>query len=85
MDEKKLIVFYNNKTYDITNFIKSHPGGNIIKNANNQNLIDIWKKFGVEFHIQNSTVMSILDKYVISDTTMHEPFSNYNYINLSFK
>ncbi len=35
MDEKKLIVFYNNKTYDMTDFIKLHPGGDIIKNANN--------------------------------------------------
>jgi|TARA_Y100000389_G_C17314482_1_gene439727 cytochrome b involved in lipid metabolism len=68
MDIKNLIVFHNNKTYDITDFIELHPGGNIIKNAHNKNLIDVWNDFGVEFHINDEQIFSILEKYIITDS-----------------
>lgn len=84
MDKKKLITFYNGKIYDLTDFIDKHPGGNIIMNAHNKNLINVWKKYGVDFHVNNNNIQTILNKYIISNSEILESFSNANYINLSF-
>lgn len=84
MDNKKLITYYNNNTYDLTNYINKHPGGNIIINAHNNNLIDVWKKYGVDFHINNDHVTNILNQYIVSNSKILETFYNNNFIHLSF-
>ena len=56
---------YNNNVYDITEFVKSHPGGNIIENAGGKDLGKVWKDYGYEWHIGNSKVMNKLKEYKI--------------------
>ena len=60
------IVYYKGGKYDITEFISQHPGGSVIKKAIGKDLETIWKKFGVEWHLNNSNVMKQLEKYKIS-------------------
>jgi cytochrome b involved in lipid metabolism len=37
-----MIIYYKNKKYDITKFLKHHPGGShVLKNVNNQNITSL--------------------------------------------
>jgi len=65
---------YENNVYNITDFINKHPGGSIIKNAIGKDLSAIWTKFGVAWHIDNSTVLSTLETYKIGK--LKENFSD---------
>ena len=60
---EKFIVNYKGEEYDISDFVKRHPGGSIIQNARNRNLEEVWDEFGVSWHKNNSNVMSVLEKY----------------------
>ena len=60
-----LWTYYQNDVYDLTEFVKNHPGGNIIGKCAGKNLTDVWAKFGVSWHNDNSHVLSILKKYKI--------------------
>jgi len=87
-----LWTYYKNNVYDITSFISSHPGGNIIMNAGGNNLEKIWSKYSVNWHNNNKRVMKTLEKYKIgklkSTSEEYEPratvFDNLSDKNLNF-
>lgn len=68
-------VFFKGEKYDIEDFIKNHPGGSVINNAIDKNLEEVWKEYGVSWHLNNSRVMETLQKYKVENTTQN--FSNY--------
>ena len=63
--EEALIATHDNKQYDVTSFIKNHPGGieNILKAKNYKTLEEAWKDNGVwELHNNNEAVMNVLSE-----------------------
>ena len=78
------LVFYNGETYDITDFISKHPGGSIIKNAIGKNLEEVWEKYGVNWHLNNSRVMDTLKKYKVNSGNSNN-FSIVNSKNLDIQ
>jgi len=66
-NSESLWTYYKGKVYDITDFIKKHPGGNIIMKSGGNNVEDIWKNFNVSWHMNNNSVIKKLDKYYIGD------------------
>lgn len=77
-----LWTIFNNEVYDITNFINSHPGGNIIMNAGGRNLEEVWEEYGYEWHSGNSNVINALNNYKIG--TLVESYTSKSvYDNLS--
>ena len=69
-----LWTYYNGYVYDITSFVSSHPGGNIILNAGGKNLEEAWNSFNVKWHNNNSRVLKTLEKYKIGVLTMEEEY-----------
>ena len=65
---------YENNVYNITDYISKHPGGSIIKNAIGKDLSEVWTKFGVAWHMDNSSVLSKLERYKIGK--LSENFSD---------
>ena len=57
-------VTYNDKVYDITKFIRKHPGGNLILNSLGKDLNIILKQFNVDWHINNTAFKWQLNKYI---------------------
>lgn len=55
-------IIYQEYVYDITYFIKSHPGGSIINLALGQNINEVWDKYLVGWHQNNQTVINYLIK-----------------------
>ena len=84
-DKKRLITTYNGETYDLTSFVKKHPGGGIIWKANGKDLKKVWKELGYEWHDGNSYVNKILDRYKVKSTENYEMSKNTVYDNLSKK
>ena len=82
---------YQDRVYDITRFVPTHPGGSIILKAGGRRLEDVWKENGVQFHESSQTVMNILRDYeigTISSKTEHfgqSVYDNLNHDNISFK
>ena len=64
--DNNFIVYYKNNKYNIKDFIKKHPGGEIIKKSKNKNLNDVWNKYNVSWHNNNKKVQNILNKYKIN-------------------
>jgi cytochrome b involved in lipid metabolism len=68
---------YENNVYNITNYISKHPGGSIIKNAIGKDLSEVWTKFGVAWHMDNSSILSKLERYKIGKLSkINENFSD---------
>jgi cytochrome b involved in lipid metabolism len=65
-------VTFRNDIYDITDFINNHPGGSIILKALGKDLEDVWIENNVLLHMNNPTVIKILQKYKIG--TLKEEF-----------
>ena len=63
--ENDLWCIYKNDVYDLTDFVKSHPGGSIILQAGGKNLEDVWDEYGYEWHNDNENVMNTLNKFKI--------------------
>lgn len=74
----KLLCYYKNNVYDLTEYVSEHPGGNIILNAKGKNLETIWSDYGYEWHNNNNKVISLLEKYKIGVLNNQENFSNQN-------
>ena len=72
----RLITSYNNKKYDLTDFVKHHPGGNIIMEANGKNVEDIWEEYNVSWHKNNKKVQEELKKYRIEEFTQKTVYDN---------
>lgn len=62
---KKIISTFKGKKYDLTDWNKLHPGGPVLDKANGKDLMDVWKKNGVGWHLSNNKVMKTLEKYLI--------------------
>jgi len=56
---------YKGNVYDITSFVSSHPGGNIILNAGGKNLQEMWNLYNVKWHNNNNRVLKTLERYKI--------------------
>ena len=69
-----LWTIYKNNVYDITNFVKNHPGGSIILNAGGKNLEEVWNEYGFDWHMEDNSVIKILKKYKIGK--VKEKFKN---------
>jgi sulfite oxidase len=67
-------IIFRNNVYDITDFISKHPGGNIIKKALGKDIEKVWDENNVGWHLNNSKVIKILDKYKIG--SIREQFIN---------
>ena len=67
------LVTFKGETYDITDFIPNHPGGSVIQKAINNNLEDVWKENGVEWHMNNSRVMDTLAQYKVIAEKLNNP------------
>lgn len=83
--ESDLWCHYEGNVYNLTKYILNHPGGNVILRAGGKDLKSIWEYNGVEWHLKNKNVMSILNKYKIG--RVKESFTNNKtvYDNLSKK
>jgi len=57
---EKFISFLGKKKYNLESFIKKHPGGSIIKKTLGKDMSDVWKKYGVPWHMKNKKVQNIL-------------------------
>ena len=60
----RFIVYYKNNTYDLRNFIDSHPGGSIIQFAENREI----DKLLPYYHSNMESIERILEKYKIADS-----------------
>jgi uncharacterized protein with NAD-binding domain and iron-sulfur cluster len=60
-----LWTYYKNNVYNLTDYVKKHPGGNIILRAGGKNLEEVWEKNGVSWHNKNVKVLEYLNKYKI--------------------
>lgn len=56
-------VIYQDKVYDITDWIPAHPGGDVILRAAGQSIEPYWKIFSI--HTQSAHVREILEGYLI--------------------
>lgn len=72
--ENDLWTYYKGDVYDITEFVKKHPGGKIILKAGGMDLEKVWDKFNVKWHKNSSRVGSFLKKYKIGK--IKENFEN---------
>ena len=59
--------YYGNNVYNLTEFVKNHPGGSIILKSAVKDLEEVWSEFGYEWHNNNKNVMNILKKYKIGE------------------
>ena len=63
--KESLWFHYEGNVYDVTDFITKHPGGSIILKAGGKNLKTVWEEQGVNWHMTNTYVMNMLEKYKI--------------------
>ena len=68
-----LWTIFRNEVYDITDFVSSHPGGNIILNAGGKDVEDVWNSMGYSWHANNQLVLNVLSNRKIG--TLVENFS----------
>ena len=52
--------------YDNNNFSDNFTHSSIYNLSNYNDIIDIWKKYNVEWHLNSSNVLTILNKYKIN-------------------
>ena len=50
------------KSYDLTNFAKVHPGGDVIRSVQGKDLDTVWKENEVAWHTKNRRVLKVLRK-----------------------
>lgn len=79
---------YKGNVYDITLFVSSHPGGNIILNAGGKNLQEMWNLYNVKWHNNNNRVLKTLERYkigVLEDKEKYDQQATTVFDNLSDK
>jgi len=84
-EKDRLITTYNGDKYDLTDFVKSHPGGDIIWKSKGKDLKKVWKQFGYDWHENNEYVKQTLKKYKIKSKENYDSKKNTVYNNLSKK
>lgn len=70
-------IIYKGLVYNITPFIKKHPGGTLIKNALGRDVSLVWKEFNVGWH-SNIINTRKLKKYLIGKVSNQEEYSEYS-------
>ena len=60
--EDDLWCYYKGDVYDLTKFVKSHPGGNLILKSGGKDLEKVWDENGVSWHNKNNSVKTSLKK-----------------------
>jgi len=76
-------IIFDGYVYDISNFIRLHPGGLKLLNYLGKDVKDVWLDKGYLWHLQNNDVFQILQTYKIGKikTKYDISFENkYNYI-----
>ena len=69
----QIIIYYKGDKYDVTNYITSHPGGNIIKQYNGMDITQIFHRIGHSDHALN-----ILKNLATTKTQNTEPIKMSN-------
>jgi uncharacterized protein with NAD-binding domain and iron-sulfur cluster len=69
--------YYRNNVYNLTEFVKNHPGGSIILKSAGKDLEEVWSEFGFEWHNNNKNVMNILKQYKIGELVEKEKKNNF--------
>lgn len=72
--KKSLWTYYKGNVYNLTEYIKNHPGGAMILRAGGKDLEQVWKKTGYSWHMKNKNVMNQLNKFKIGK--VKESFEN---------
>jgi len=72
--ENDLWTYYEGNVYDITEFVRRHPGGRSILKAGGKNLKTVWEDNRVSWHNKYDRVQNILKKYKIG--RLKEGFSH---------
>lgn len=62
-------ILYNGYVYDITYFIKLHPGGSLINFSLGEDVVESWNKHLVGWHLKNKEVIEALTKNKIGKYT----------------
>lgn len=84
--EDSLWTYYKNDVYDITDWVKKHPGGRIVIKAGGKDLEKVWKDMGFEWHMTHKGVLKALEKYKIGTLKIESLENNATvYDNLSQK
>jgi len=55
-------IIYKGYIYDITHFVKKHPGGNLIRHCYGKDIEIVWKQFNVQWHMTDPSVITALKK-----------------------
>ena len=69
--------YYRNNVYNLTEFVKNHPGGSIILKSAGKDLEQVWSEYGYEWHNNNNNVLNILKKYKIGELIETEKKNNF--------
>jgi len=64
--------------YDITDFIKIHPGGSVIEQSLGKDIGKVWNDYGASWHLDNKLVNEYLNKYKIGITNLFRESFNKN-------
>lgn len=84
--EDSLWTYYKNDVYDLTDWVKKHPGGRVVIKAGGKDLEKVWKDTGFEWHMTNKDVLKQLEKYKIGTLKIENLENNSTvYDNLSQK
>lgn len=59
-NNSKFISFLGKKKYNLESFIMKHPGGSIIKKTLGKDMSNVWKRYGVSWHMKNKKVQNVL-------------------------
>lgn len=75
--ENDLWAYMDENVYNLTNWVKLHPGGkSTILKVGGKDINQVWEEEGYTFHKTNSTVMNNLQKYKIGKIKYNDDFNN---------
>ena len=66
--DKSIILTIQGKKYDVTNFSRFHPGGNVIKFYNNLDATDVFHTF----HSKSKKAFALLKALPVLETTPYK-------------
>ena len=68
-----LWTIYKNNVYNISDYVKNHPGGNIILNSAGKDIESVWSSMGYGWHANSERIINKLESYKIG--TLIESYS----------
>ena len=85
-NEDDMWTHYKGNVYDLTKFVKNHPGGNVILRAAGKDLGKVWEEYNVGWHEMNENVMKLLENYKIGKVKNNATlYDNLNHNKIDFK